>query len=130
MEYHILTQEEITKYYPAIFKQVFGEWDAEQHPTHVVVAELEGELVGFISGYYRTPNTFHLQYGGVTPERRGKGLPRIFKEIETIFPATIYTSYVANTNTVWQRILLKDGYLVVGVRLFGNTLYVEYVKEI
>ena len=124
-----MTKEEIKEHYRDIFIRVFGRWETEQHPSHVLVVVKDEDVLGFASGYYSHPNTFHIQYCGMTPERRGRGFFKLYRQIEIAFPAKLYTACIPNDNTVPQRCLLKEGYKVLGVRQHEGVLFVEFIKE-
>ena len=124
-----LTQEDINRLYPVVFEKVFGYWQPNQFPQHVIVAMREDELIGFASGFYTHQDVFHIQYVGLAPDHRGRGMTRLFNNVEQHMPARIYTAHIPQGNVIPQRYLLGNGYYVMGIRAVDGILYIEFMKE-
>jgi len=124
----ILEGDELTTVYPELFKKVFGFESAGQIPRTVIVTD---DLEGFVSGYLQDFENFYLSWGGHT-----KGFTsarRCFLEGEKALKdlgVKWFLTRVENTNTVWQRVLMKMDWVPYGMRVAGGKIYIEYCKEL
>jgi len=128
----IIKGEELYELYPKIFEKVFG-YKPEGHIPRILLLQEndEGEAIGFVSGYLINQDTFYMAWGGSTAGFAGSRNLWIEGEMYLTNNGVKWmTTIVENTNTAWQRMLMKLGYIPHGMKMTQGKIYVEYYKEL
>lgn len=109
-------------------KACFADWDPETfrrtlaaHPRHqILLASVEGELVGYKVGYEHDPSTFYSWVGGVRPEWRGLGIASDLMDRQHAgCRSRGYTKVRTKTQNRYRAMLmlnLKQGFDVIGTQ--------------
>jgi len=75
MNIRFLNPGEIDYLYPMLFKEAFGYEDFKQAPTTIIVSESsKHEIMAFLSGFMLDKYTFYIQYCGIIPQFRKRGI--------------------------------------------------------
>ena len=116
-----LNQEEILNVYPKIFLECFGYEDKKFFPSIVMVEEIDGKIIAFLSGVFENIELFHLQYCGVTPEKRDKKLvidllERGLLKLKEDYKYRFVVFEIENTNIPAQIVVLKSGFYFNGMK--------------
>ena len=115
------------KEYRRIHELVFNT-TPEPLPQHVIVGRnSDRDIVGFISGFWNSNDSFYIQWAGVLPAYQKGAYLRHFGQI--LDPNTTYDMAVENTNTVTIKLVLSVGFIPIGVILQGNKLFVQLKRE-
>ena len=109
-------------------------------PEHVLVAEMEGRLVGYVRlapRYDRLPaarHVYEIKGLAVSPDSRGKGIGRQLvleaAEVARSRGARRLTLNVLGTNPVAQRLYERCGFVVEGVHRGQFYLRGRYVDDL
>ncbi len=82
----------------------------------VLVAEEQGDIIGFKIGYELNAETFYSWFGGVTPAARGKGVAQtLLDEQEAWVVAQGYKTLKVKSRNQFPmmlRLLIKNGYMI------------------
>lgn len=127
----LLQPTEIETVYKPLFKSLFGYYDENHIPRTVLLHENNlGEITGFMSGFKFNRDTFYMQYGGAT---KFAGHRKFWEKGEAwmINNGVKYLiTTVENTNTQWQRVLLKLSFVPYGMKTTQGKIYVDYWKSL
>jgi len=83
------------------------EMQLHNHSHRLLLAEVDGCPVGFVSGYALSDTLFHCWLGGVLPGFRRRGLARLlWAELEQWARMQGYRKISVNTRNRFQRMLL------------------------
>jgi GNAT superfamily N-acetyltransferase len=84
---------------------------------HVLIAEQDGEPIGFRAGYHHSAETFAVWLAGVLPEHRRQGIGgELYRRQKEWLKAQGYRflrTHVRNSNRLMLQILIEHGYQVV-----------------
>ena len=131
MELILLDVEQNEKLAPQLFERVFSHHlDKGIFPVTVAVKERK-IFVGFLSGYPTSRDEFHIQYAGLLPGYRGRGLAKqLFWDTLVLLGYKCYTTITHNQNHDVIFTLLKSGFRIVGTcQDTGGNLLIEWLKE-
>jgi len=127
----LLQVNEIESVYKPLFKEIFGYYDENHIPRTVILHEVDGLPVGFVAGYMFLKDTFYMQYGGVTGAFTGHKKFWADGESWLIDQGVKHLiTVVENTNTTWQRVLLKMGFIAHGMKVNQGKIYLDYWKPL
>jgi len=122
---------EIEEVYPELYEEVFEEpCELIQIPSYVYMCFSGEKCIGMIATYIQNINTIYMQVGGIKKESRG------FKSLE-IFRKTVDMIHedfdniicrVHNRNFTALKLMLAIKMIIIGVRLDGEVLFVEFMK--
>ncbi|MFG0605750.1 GNAT family N-acetyltransferase [Vibrio mimicus] len=88
----------------------------ENKPNLVLVAENNGELLGFKIGYKLDSETFYSWFGGVAPAARGHGVAQRLLEVQEAWVLEQGYKRIKvksrNQFPAMLRLLIKNGYLI------------------
>ena len=110
----------------AVFDEVVGQDFYAM--DFALVAVHEKDCAAYATFHEQNANTVYMKHGGVFPKFRGTGLGR---KILKLFVPTALESYyhlnclVETTNTVFIKMLLDEGFLITGMRIFEGKNYIE-----
>ena len=128
---HKVLYHEIEDKYPELYEEIFNEVaDTRQVPNYVYLSYLGEECVAMITAYIHNTDTVYMQIGGVKGKYRGYRTLDIFRQLLDLihedFPNIICR--VLNTHTSALKLMLGVGMIIIGIRLDGSLLYVEFMK--
>jgi len=118
--------------YAMLFGLAFGAYDFTQMPALTVVAEDDGKLVGFVSGYWRSKNCFYIQYAGIDPDYASPPrTARLLREAVEFIGCENYLTLVGNNNRAALYAIMRAGFTPIGFRqsLDGKG-FVEWALEV
>lgn len=127
----LLSHNEIEAVYKPLFKEIFGYYDENHIPRTVILHEMGGRPVGFVAGYMFLKDTFYMQYGGVIGGF--KGHVKFWQDGEAWLKnqdVKHVITVVENTNTAWQRVLMKLGFIPHGLKVNQGKIYLDYWKPL
>ena len=129
--------KDVSGNYFEAFQSVFGEWTLQGNcPSEVYFGYEDDQLVGFLSGYPLSLNTWYIQRAGFIKNERNKfsNLNRIIfalNEIHKDWPCLIIL--VDNNDIKALVVALKMGFKIIGTNIdSAKTLWVNmmHMKEI
>ena len=98
--------------YRRIHQRVFNRTDFKVPPVVIVGRNDNGDIVGFISGFWNNDDSFYIQFAGVLPEyQKGPYLRYLSNCLDN---NTNYDMAVENTNTVTLKTVLSIGFIPIG----------------
>lgn len=115
-------------------ESVFDEtWDAdlERHDYVLVTVDEDNTLIQYATIHEADRDSAWLQYGGSFPKYRGSiSALQSFKTIlKYLFEKYLYVSfYTENTNAPMLKFGIKEGFLIIGARIFKGKLMLEHIK--
>ena len=113
--------------YKRIHGTVFNE-PIHDIPKVVVVGRNEsGSIVGFVSGFWLSHDSFYIQYSGIMPEFQGNGYSAQLSQI--LHENITYNLAIRNDNTAAFITTLKLGFIPIGVILKDNKLFVQLKRD-
>jgi len=115
------------------FQSVFGEWTLQGNcPSEVYFGYEDDKLVGFLSGYPLSLNTWYIQRAGFIKNERNKfsNLSRIVFALNEIHKDWECLIVLINSNDIKPlRIALELGFKIVGTNIdSANTLWVNMMR--
>lgn len=81
------------------------------------------DIVGFISGFWTSDDSFYIKWAGVLPEYQKGAYLRNFKSL--LDPEITYDLAVKNTNTVTLKLVLSLGFIPMGTIYENDNLFVQ-----
>jgi hypothetical protein len=125
---------ELSNDYIKLFTSVFGSWETEGNcPADVYLTYDNSLLIGFVSGFPVSPNTWYLQRGGFIKNEQSKVMNLCrYKEALNIINKEypFINTVVLNTDLPALKICLASNFVIMGVRLDTvNKLWVEMIRK-
>jgi len=128
-----LTPEEWYRYaeecHRLIFKTQRDPWI--DRISYAFLAYDDSGPIGYVTCRELDRDSLYWQYGGAIEERRGVASVRTFDAIleEARSKYRRVTTYVENNNVGYLHLLMKQGFRVVGMRVFEGKIYLELFIE-
>ena len=114
----LLTFEQITTFFPGIFKRLFNKPAPQRFPPIVII---DNDDIGFCSGFFMNDDCFYIQYIGIYPEFRTK--KRMSSQMNSLKDylrkkgVRYLIGYIENNNTRAICSALVTGFKITGVRV-------------
>lgn len=123
--------------YAEAFQSVFGKWTFQGNcPSEVYFGYEDDQIVGFLSGYPLSLNTWYIQRAGFVKNERNKfsNLTRILFALDEIHKDWMSLIVLVESNDIKSlRIALEMGFKIVGTNIdSAKTLWINMmrIKEI
>ncbi len=125
---------ELCNDYPEIYESVFKNFTAEGNcPSEVYLGYEGDQLVGFVSGYVQSNNTWYLQRGGFKRENQRKSYNLLLfkKSLAIIHEKWVYImALIQNNDTAVLKMALMGGFIIIGTRMdTSGKLWVELIHS-
>jgi hypothetical protein len=111
-------------------KYLINRTDDNYHKGYIYSGYSVGELVGFVTGYIRPDETIELQRGMIEKNFREKKVVRCFKEMIDVIQKDFknIVCYIDNKNNSAIRIVLGNGFHIIGTKIVKGITSVELLK--
>ncbi len=117
--------------YPELYREVFKEEpDIRQIPSYVYLYFEADECVAMITAYPHNTDTVYMQMGGVKSEYRGYKTLNIYRNLINLIHEDFdnIICMVQNIHVSALKLMLAAGMTIIGMRLDGEVLFIEFMR--